>query len=238
MEPKTDRRIRVSSASESFWLSVKIVFPHRTRLPAVALSRQPRMLTRVVFPDPEGPTNETNSPRRIFSEISSKAGISSPPRLYILVIPVASSAHSWPSMSFSFAADGLERPDPGGAPGRIETAHDSDPQDHGYGQKPQAPADHNQAPGRSVGEEAPDQSFGDLGEGEGEADPKAPAQQAEDDRFHPDELEDVPGHGADTLDDADLLKPLEDRHQDRVDHTQHGDEDGDQGDGEDHHLGR
>ena len=48
--------------------------------PELGLSRQPRMLTKVVLPEPEGPTKETNSPFLISSETPSRAAISSLPR--------------------------------------------------------------------------------------------------------------------------------------------------------------
>src|SRR5947209_20118195 len=81
------RRSRVSSASEAL---ARLLALNRTS-PEVGRSKAPRMASRVVFPDPEGPVRTEKVPSPISMETPSKARTSAlvPARKYLQMFRVA-----------------------------------------------------------------------------------------------------------------------------------------------------
>lgn len=61
-------RVAVNSAG----LEAEISFSSNTTFPLVGVNKAPMMDSRVLFPEPDGPTIATNSPSLTFNEISFK----------------------------------------------------------------------------------------------------------------------------------------------------------------------
>jgi hypothetical protein len=78
MKPMVSSRSRVSSRS----LSAAVSCPATRTVPRVATSTQPMRLRRVVFPLPEGPAMEMNSPRWTSIDTPRSAGTTVVPSWY------------------------------------------------------------------------------------------------------------------------------------------------------------
>src|SRR5271157_6221534 len=199
------------------------------------------MYSRVLLPDPEGPTMKAQAPVRIRKLTPRRASTCSSPLGYVLHTSWASimndssrgAGFGWPGGSTAISLgplpDGIHRLEAGGPPSRVEAAET--PHD-----ERQAEAQPEEAGGDGQTQATAEELVGHQGRGEGHGAAKHPGEQAQVGALERHQGEDLPPGPAVGAHDAELKEPLGCAHQHRVDDPHAPDHQGEADDQEEEHV--